>query len=244
MAKATILAPLLVLASTTVILNILSGVVTKDSVNVFLMGFFRDLARIKANKRRNKQSSDAVVAMGGETVTTWDILMGRDDPLAGIDFSEEEDCDDADTDCIEKSSGSHPTFTASELREFGSGVDGSPIYLSVFGRVYDVSKGEKFYGPGASYSMFAGKDVTRALCLGCKAPDCLVRSTEGLNEDQVKEGKRWLSFFHLHDKYNYIGSMERLDSEAWLDELIEDALAQKDSDSEESDEETISTAAA
>jgi membrane-associated progesterone receptor component len=242
MAKARILAPLLVLASASiVILNIIGIAFTKESINVFLMGFFRDLARIKANKRRNRQSSDAVVAIGVETVTTWDILMGRDDPMAGIDFSGEE-CDDtdADTDCIEGSA-SHPTFTASELQEFGSGMDERPIYLSVFGRVYDVSRGEKFYGPGASYSMFAGKDVTRALCLGCKAPECLVRSTEGLTEDQIEEGKRWLSFFHLHDKYNYIGSMERLDSEAWLDELIEDALAQRDS---EENDETISTAAA
>ena len=173
------------------------------------MGFFRDLSRIKANKRR--QSSNAITVLNGETITTWDILFGRDDPLAAVDFLEEEECKTIDCSQQNSQDTSYPTFTAQELEEFGSGLDGTPIYLSVFGRVYDVSKGSKFYGDGASYSMFAGKDVTRALCLGCKQPECLVRSTEGLTEDQINEGKRWLSFFHLHDKYNFVGKMESLD---------------------------------
>ena len=217
------------------ILSVIIGTFKKDNINVFLMGFFRDLARIKANKRKNRKGSNAVAVRGEEMVTTWDILFGRDDPLVGIDFMGEE-CNGKN--CSEGEA-SYPTFTAQELEEFGSGKDdGSPIYLSVFGRVYDVSKGEKFYGQDASYSMFAGKDVTRALSLGCKEPECLVRSTEGLTEVQINEGKRWLSFFHLHDKYNFVGRMERLDSEAWLDALIEDALAKKADDDSDTQQQT------
>jgi len=217
------MAPLLVLTGIP-ILSIAAGVLRKDSVNIFLMGFFRDLSRIKSNKRRNLNNSNAMVVVDGRTtITTWDILLGRDDPLAGVVFSVVE-CIDAH--CSEGAT-SHPTFTTSELEEFGSGRDGTTIYLSVFGRVYDVSNGEKFYGPDSKYSMFAGKDVTRALCLGCMGEECLVRSTEGLSEAQINEGKRWLSFFHMHDKYQYVGSMESLDSEAWLDALIEDAIAQQ-----------------
>lgn len=223
------MAPLLLITGIP-ILSVVIGAFQKDNINLFLMGFFRDLSRIKANKRR--QASNAVAIIDGEAVTTWDILFGRDDPLAGIDFSEEE-CTGAN--CSD-SENSYPTFTVQELEEFGSGQDGKPIYLSVFGRVYDVSKGEKFYGPDANYAMFAGKDVTRALCLGCKLTECLVRSTEGLTEDQINEGKRWLSFFHWHDKYNYVGSLERLDSEAWLDSLIEDAIAKQDDEDDETEE--------
>jgi membrane-associated progesterone receptor component len=235
------MAPLLLVTGIP-ILSIVVGVFQKDHIkdhiNVFLMGFFRDLGRIKANKRRNRQSSNAMVAMDEATpITSWDIFFGRDDPLAGIDFSEVECNNSNATDCTASSSSNsattsqHPTFTAKELEEFGSGKDRTTpiqLYLSVFGRVYDVSQGEKFYGPDANYAMFAGKDVTRALCLGCKEPECLVRSTEGLSDDQIKEGKRWLSFFHTHDKYHYVGSMESLDSEAWLDALIEDAIVQRD----------------
>lgn len=230
------MAPLLLITGIP-ILSIVIGAFQKDNINVFLMGFFRDLARVKANKRR--QASNALAIIDGEAVTTWDILFGRDDPLAGIDFSDEE-CNN-ETNCNESKTSSFPTFTAQELQEFGNGQDGRPIYLSVFGRVYDVSKGEKFYGQGANYAMFAGKDVTRALCLGCKLPECLVRSTEGLTQDQINEGKRWLSFFHWHDKYNYVGSLERLDSEAWLDSLIEDAMAKQEEEEEDDDEDKKET---
>lgn len=230
------MAPLL-LITTIPILSIVIATATfqKEKINVFLMGFFRDLSRIKANKRKNRQSSNAITVLNGETITTWDILFGRDDPLAGVDFLEEE-CQTTDCSSEGHSQDNYPTFTAQELQEFGSGLDGTPIYLSIFGRVYDVSKGSKFYGDGASYSMFAGKDVTRALCLGCKQPECLVRSTEGLTKDQINEGKRWLSFFHLHDKYNFVGKMESLDSELWLDTLIEDALITQKNDDEKNDD--------
>ncbi|KAG7356747.1 cytochrome b5-like heme/steroid binding domain containing protein [Nitzschia inconspicua] len=193
-----IVAPLLSIA--------IVGIFQRNAINLFLMGFFRDLGRIKARNRRMQENPNAVA------ISTWDILLKRDDPLDGVDFSQ----DDASGDAV--------VFTLQELEEFGNGMDGNPIYLSVFGRVYDVTEGEKYYGEDGSYSMFAGKDVTRALCLGCKTPECLVRSTEGLTEKQLDEGKRWLSFFQLHDKYPYIGRLERLDSEAWLDSLVEDTL--------------------
>mmetsp|Transcript_19312 Transcript_19312/g.53837 ORF Transcript_19312/g.53837 Transcript_19312/m.53837 type:complete len:282 (+) Transcript_19312:248-1093(+) len=223
------MAPLLLLAAGIPILSIVVGVTQKENLNVFLMGFFRDLGRIKANKRRNQQTSNAMIPVDGVKYTTWDILLHRDDPLAGIDFSGDvtsssaANDSDGDSDSTESS---HPTFTLKELEEFGNGNNGNPIYLSIFGRVYDVTQGQKFYGPEGNYNMFAGKDVTRAMCLGRKDPDSLVRSTEGLSEKQIKEGKRWLSFFELHDKYHFVGSVENLDSEAWLDALIEEAVAQ------------------
>jgi len=187
----------------------LVGFLQRKAINVFLMGFFRDLARVKARNRRMQDNPNAVAVS-----STWEILLKRDDPLEGLDFTEDE-----------KNGSGTETFTLQELEEFGNGEDGNPIYISVFGRVYDVTAGEKYYGYGASYGMFAGKDVTRALCLGCKRPECLVRSTEGLNDKQLGEGKRWLSFFQLHDKYPFVGYLEGVDSEAWLDSLVEKTLS-------------------
>lgn len=199
----------------------LVGMLQRHAINLFLMGFFRDLGRLKARNRRMQENPNAVAMIS--SATTWDILLKRDDPLEGIDFSQDDD----------NSGGSVTVFTAQELEEFGNGVDGNPIYLSVFGRVYDVTEGEKYYGEDGQYSMFAGKDVTRALCLGCKKPECLVRSTEGLTEKQLDEGKRWLSFFQLHDKYHFVGYLERLDSEAWLDSLVADTLIKAEQQKEE-----------
>ena len=187
---------------------IVLGVFQRRVINLYLMGFFRDLGRIKARNRR-MHGDNAVVSFAD----TWEILLKRDDPLEGVDFTSEQD----DGSSIE-------TFTLSELEEFGDGFDGNPIYISVFGRVYDVSAGEKYYGEDGSYGMFAGKDVTRGLCLGCKSEECLVRSTEGLTGKQLDEGKRWLSFFQLHDKYHFVGKLESGDSEAWLDALVDSTI--------------------
>ncbi|KER30099.1 hypothetical protein T265_03366 [Opisthorchis viverrini] len=55
-------------------------------------------------------------------------------------------------------------FTLEELQQFdGNGPDGR-ILLAVNGNVFDVTEnGQNFYGKGAPYSSFAGKDVSRAL---------------------------------------------------------------------------------
>jgi len=209
------MAPILVILGVPIISILVTvGIHRKDAMNAYLMGFFRDVSRIKSTKRHMKQNPNAMVT----TTTAWDIVLQRDDPLAGIDFSSTDNTNDDST------ISSLATFTVKELEELGNGRNGSKIYLSVFGRVYDVSTGEKFYGPNSSYWMFAGKDVTRGLCLGCKEPECLVRSTEGLNEKQINEGRRWLSFFELHDRYHHIGNMEKVDSEKWLDALVLDSI--------------------
>lgn len=46
-------------------------------------------------------------------------------------------------------------FTADKLRQFsGEGTD--KIYLSILGKVFDVTKGKKYYGLGGNYHGFAG----------------------------------------------------------------------------------------
>lgn len=195
-------------------------VVQRNTINVFLMGFFRDVGRIKARNRR-LQNANAMIANSNSN--NWDILFKRDDPLEDIDF-----------DAEQEKSQELSSFTAQEMEEFGDGLDGRPILLSVFGRVYDVSAGSKFYGEGGNYHMFAGKDITRALCSGCKTDECLVRNTDGLTEKQLAEGKRWLSFFQLHDKYSYVGDLEG-DREGWLDALIETDIVTEQKEAAEKD---------
>ncbi|KAJ2369603.1 steroid binding [Coemansia sp. RSA 2607] len=67
------------------------------------------------------------------------------------------------------------TFTLNQLRKYdgrqktgdGEQTTGEATILMGFnGKVYDVTKGAGFYGPGKSYSVFAGRDSTLALARG------------------------------------------------------------------------------
>lgn len=53
-----------------------------------------------------------------------------------------------------------------------NGTDPSlPIYIAINSTVFDVTAGKYTYGPGGSYSVFAGKHATRAFVTGCFAED-------------------------------------------------------------------------
>ncbi|CAJ1930757.1 unnamed protein product [Cylindrotheca closterium] len=222
----------------------------KNQINNFLMGFFRDIGRIKAKNRRLQKASAMIASTPTNEASNWDILLKRDDPLEGIDLDANDDLlTNGESDPDAPATSSLTTFTLAELSEYGNGQNGNPILLSLFGRVYDVSEGTKFYGEGGKYHIFAGHDITYALSTGCKTLECVdVRRSaqeaeqeeeskhvlEDLTEKQLKEGKRWLSFFHLHDKYNLVGRLEE-DRDSWLDALV-DSDIKKDKEEDQGEE--------
>jgi membrane-associated progesterone receptor component len=53
-------------------------------------------------------------------------------------------------------------FTIQQLREF-DGTGGKPIYVGLCREVFDMSGSADFYGVGASYHCFAGRESTRAM---------------------------------------------------------------------------------
>jgi len=179
----------------------------EQKIDRFVMGIVREVGRYKAKKRRlhNAKSDMALTSL-------TKMLLHQDDPMQDLGITT--NAEDEDESHLE-------TYTADELLEFGDGQDGRPILLALFGRVYDVSAGAKFYGPeddGARYGHFAGRDVSYALCTGCKTLDCVEKGgdVDDLDESDLNEGKRWLSFFHLHDKYPLVGKMEA----DYLEELL------------------------
>jgi len=149
---------------------------------------------------------------------------------------------DEDTNIVE--------YTREELYEYGNGDnDEGLLLLSLYGRVYDVSEGYKYYGHGGKYHLFAGRDVTKALSTGCMAVSCLGprytytdydSDTEQEHEHEDKdafdfeltpktiaEGKKWISFFETHDKYHFVGVLRDGRS---MDDLIDQHLDEQSSE--------------
>jgi predicted heme/steroid binding protein len=58
-------------------------------------------------------------------------------------------------------------LTDAQLRDYDGTDPTKPIYLAINGTIYDVSVGRPFYGPGGSYSFFAGADASRAFVTSC-----------------------------------------------------------------------------
>ena len=54
-------------------------------------------------------------------------------------------------------------FTLEQLKEYDGIKSNGRILMGVLGRVFDVSNASDFYGPGGPYSVFAGRDASRAL---------------------------------------------------------------------------------
>jgi membrane-associated progesterone receptor component len=166
----------------------------------FMMGIFRDIGRFKARKRRHANSKGLILSLISPVDPMQDLLL---------DAEKEDELN-------------LPTYTKAELKEFGDGQDGRPILISLFGRVYDVTAGEKFYGPDGPYGIFAGHDVTYSLSTGCRTLECVETPGDQLKDEKlILEGKRWLAFFHLHDKYPLVGKLESDYLEIFMDDLIQ-----------------------
>lgn len=110
-------------------------------------------------------------------------------------------------------------LTAEELAEYdGRKLAGSeeraPLYLSILNRIYDVSAGKAFYGPGRTYHPLTAKDASRAFCTGCLEPECLISSLKDLTAAQLREADKWVELYEHHDKYKLVGRLRENNPEA------------------------------
>lgn len=154
--------------------------------NMFFMKFFRNLARSKARARLH-DNKYAIIP----------VMLGIEEPMKIQDDLDAEDV---------------MTITREELEEM-DGFDGAPLYLSIKGRVYDVSAGENFYGEGKEYHDWIGRDASRSFGTGCRGGkdrtgmDCLSETLDGLTDKELKEVDRWLELYETHDKYTFVGHL-------------------------------------
>ncbi|KAL7628842.1 Dihydrodipicolinate synthase [Parahypoxylon ruwenzoriense] len=103
------------------------------------------------------------------------------------------------------------TFTPHTLLPY-NGLNGMPVYLAVRGRVFDVTSGRNFYGPGGPYENFAGRDASRGLACHSFDEDMLTKDLdgpldklEGLGPEEIESLLGWEERFL--SKYLVVGKL-------------------------------------
>lgn len=106
-------------------------------------------------------------------------------------------------------------FTPKTLCKY-NGSDNEKIFIAVKGRVFNVTKGASFYGPGGPYANFAGRDASRGLAkssfeLSLITPiDQPIDTLQGLSSTDLETLDQWEE--HFENKYPVVGVLVNEDS--------------------------------
>uniref|UniRef100_A0A914E8W8 Cytochrome b5 heme-binding domain-containing protein n=1 Tax=Acrobeloides nanus TaxID=290746 RepID=A0A914E8W8_9BILA len=100
-------------------------------------------------------------------------------------------------------------MTVEELKVY-NGTDNEHICMAVLGKIYDVTRGRDFYGPGSAYENLAGHDATRALAnMDVKLVKDNYDDTSDLTPSELEEVKEWAE--RLSFKYPVVGQLLKPD---------------------------------
>jgi len=93
-----------------------------------------------------------------------------------------------------------------DLLKYNGDHESGRILVAVNGKVFDVTRGKRFYGPGGPYSSFAGHDASRALAL---FQTDMVKDEyddlSDLNSVQMDSVREWAE--QLEEKYDFVGKL-------------------------------------
>mmetsp|Transcript_18908 Transcript_18908/g.43248 ORF Transcript_18908/g.43248 Transcript_18908/m.43248 type:complete len:190 (+) Transcript_18908:104-673(+) len=95
-----------------------------------------------------------------------------------------------------------------EELENKTGENNTEIWLSVLGKVFDVSAGKSFYGKGRSYGAFAGTDCTPCYVSGIFTADEAAKHTDEISDAMLPGVLDWVNFYGTHKSYKFVGYLE------------------------------------
>ncbi|EXC30816.1 Membrane steroid-binding protein 2 [Morus notabilis] len=98
-------------------------------------------------------------------------------------------------------------MTEQQLRAYNGSDPNKPLLISIKGQIYDVSSSRMFYGPGGAYSMFTGKEASRALALLSFKPQDINGNLEDLGPEELQVLEDWEDKFT--EKYAKVGQLVR-----------------------------------
>ncbi|PWN43146.1 cytochrome b5 [Ceraceosorus guamensis] len=106
----------------------------------------------------------------------------------------------------------HPThppkddpFTAEELAKYDGKDENVPVYVAIKGQIFDVTPKREMYSPGKGYSIFAGKDASRALGMSSLKAEDANADYSTLDEKQMKVLDDWVAYYTK--RYNIVGKL-------------------------------------
>jgi len=95
-----------------------------------------------------------------------------------------------------------------QLKQYDGTGDHGRICIAVNNKVFDVTRGKRFYGPGGPYGLFAGRDASRGLATFSLTEEVIKDEWDDLSDldsMQMDSIREWEMQFT--EKYDFIGRL-------------------------------------
>jgi len=117
-------------------------------------------------------------------------------------------------------------LTLQQLKQYDglSEASAGRICVAVNGKIFDVTKGKRFYGPGGPYSGFAGRDASRGLATFSVEPvSDDYDDLSDLKPNEMEQVQEWELQFS--EKYDLVGKLLKPgeESRSYSDESSEES---------------------
>jgi len=115
------------------------------------------------------------------------------------------------------------------------------IWLSILGKVYDVTDGEDFYSAlKGSYKFYSGRDASPCFSSGTNTPEGAEEKLEDWEDKKLMPVWEWSEFYQNHETYKYLGVLggsRYYDIEGNELQLRKDIISRSEAEKKKADEE-------